>query len=81
MAWLATTALAFGEIRRRRVSSHRRWMIRSYALALFFATFGVLVHPAVEQLRLDRTTTYTIVVLTTMAINLAVAEARIVSTR
>lgn len=35
---------AYCHIRRGRVAEHRRWMIRSFALAAFFVSFG-LWHP------------------------------------
>ena len=38
LIWLATTAMAFGMIRRRKVTAHREWMIRSYSLTLAAAT-------------------------------------------
>jgi uncharacterized membrane protein len=38
-AWLFVTARALTEIRRRRISIHRRWMIRSYIITFAFVTF------------------------------------------
>jgi hypothetical protein len=38
--WFATTALAYARIRRGRVAEHCEWIIRSYAIALFFITFS-----------------------------------------
>ena len=37
--WWLATGLAFIAIRRRRVSVHRRWMIRSYIITFAFVTF------------------------------------------
>lgn len=39
--WFGATAAAFFKIRSLHVAEHREWMIRSYALALFFVTGGV----------------------------------------
>jgi hypothetical protein len=42
-AWLATTFLAFHAIRHRRIAAHRRWMVRSFALALSAVTLRALL--------------------------------------
>ena len=34
--WIATTLMAFIAARRRRVTLHRQWMVRSYAVTFFF---------------------------------------------
>jgi uncharacterized membrane protein len=39
IAWLATTGMAFAAIRRRRITQHRQWMIRSYVVTFAFVTF------------------------------------------
>lgn len=36
--WLAATGLALAAIRRRRVASHREWVVRSYVLTFAFVT-------------------------------------------
>lgn len=71
--WLVASALAYRYARRHRYAQHGRWMIRSYALALFFITFSV-VHPTVAALLLDRTAGYTIAIVASVSINLAGAE-------
>ena len=38
VAWLITTGVAFAHIRRREVASHRRWMVRSFALTFAAVT-------------------------------------------
>jgi len=38
-AWIATTAMAVVAIRRRDISQHRAWMIRSYTVTFAFATY------------------------------------------
>jgi hypothetical protein len=47
VAWIAATALAIRHVTARRVAEHRRWMMRSYALALsavFFRVFQLGFH-------------------------------------
>jgi uncharacterized membrane protein len=39
--WIATTALGVADVLRGRIASHRRWMVRSYALALSAVFFRV----------------------------------------
>lgn len=43
LAWLATSGVALAAIRRGRVSRHRQWMIRSYALTLAFVWVRLLL--------------------------------------
>jgi uncharacterized membrane protein len=71
--WFATTTLAYRCARRRDFTHHREWMIRSYALALFFVTFSV-IQPTLDSAGISRTAAYTISILTSTAINLATAE-------
>lgn len=37
--WFAATTTAYRLARRRRIGDHRRWMIRSFTISLFFVTF------------------------------------------
>jgi len=46
LAWLTTAWVALIAIRRRRVRSHRRWMIRNYLVTLSPITFRVFLHVA-----------------------------------
>jgi uncharacterized membrane protein len=71
--WFAATTLAYRRARRHDFTHHREWMIRSYALALFFVTFSV-IQPTLDSAGLSRTVAYTIAVLTSTAANLAGAE-------
>ena len=71
--WFAATAVAVRDARRRDLARHREWMIRSYALALFFVTFSV-IQPVLDSAGVPRTPTYTFSVLASTALNLAVAE-------
>jgi hypothetical protein len=42
-AWLVTTGLALISIRKRMISQHQEWMIRSYVVTLAFVNFRILV--------------------------------------
>jgi hypothetical protein len=42
-AWVVTTGLAFISIRKRLISQHKEWMIRSYVVTLAFVNFRILV--------------------------------------
>jgi len=42
VAWLVTTGLAVGAIRRGLVEQHREWMIRSYVVTFAFVTFRAM---------------------------------------
>lgn len=41
VAWLGTTVVAYRAIRRRDLASHRRWMLRSYALTFAAVTLRI----------------------------------------
>lgn len=41
VAWLGTTGVAYRAIRRRDLASHRRWMLRSYALTFAAVTLRI----------------------------------------
>src|SRR5205823_1883817 len=51
-AWLGTTLVAWCAVRQRRYAAHRRWMIRSFALALSAVTLRIALLVPV-QLQLD----------------------------
>jgi uncharacterized membrane protein len=80
--WVTTTTVALQRIRAGRVTDHRRWMIRSFALALVFAAFDP-VRQALESAGLPRTVVYALGLATSMTLTLATAETwiRIRSTR
>jgi uncharacterized membrane protein len=42
-AWIVTTGLAFISIKKRMISQHQEWMIRSYVVTLAFVNFRILV--------------------------------------
>jgi len=73
VGWSATTAIALRHARARRIQPHRRWMVRSYAFCLVFATFGIW-HPIVAALDLSRPAVYALALLLSIGPNVAVAE-------
>lgn len=78
--WLTATTVAFDRIRRQRVTQHREWMIRSYALALFIVTFEFWTG-GLEATPLPGDVAYPLGVLMAWLVNLAVAEGWIRRTR
>jgi hypothetical protein len=43
IAWVGTTGMAFLCIRRRNLTAHKQWMIRSYIVTFAFVTFRIIV--------------------------------------
>ncbi|WP_462409879.1 DUF2306 domain-containing protein [Neobacillus sp. Marseille-QA0830] len=43
--WLSTTGMAVVKVKQKKFASHRRWMIRSYAVTLAFVTFRLYLLP------------------------------------
>lgn len=41
LAWLTTSAMAYYAIRKRQISIHREWMVRSYVVTFAFVTFRI----------------------------------------
>lgn len=41
-AWITTTAMAFIAIRRKQLTQHKQWMVRSYVVTFAFVTFRLL---------------------------------------
>lgn len=60
LAWLATTALAVRAIRRRQLSSHRDWMVCSYALTLAAVTLRIYL-PASQVAGISFTVAYPVI--------------------
>jgi len=42
VAWVVTTGMAFVAIRRKQLTQHKQWMIRSYVVTFAFVTFRLL---------------------------------------
>ncbi|MFF3401536.1 DUF2306 domain-containing protein [Streptomyces sp. NPDC002659] len=73
LLWLVTTVAAYRHIRRGRITKHRRWMIRSSALAVFFVSFSVW-DPVMAATPLPAPTGYALAVLLAWSVNLLAAE-------
>jgi len=72
-AWLGTTLVAWRAVRQRRYAAHRRWMIRSFALALSAVTLRIaLLVPM--QLQLDFMPVYRVTSWASWILNLLLAE-------
>lgn len=71
--WFVATTLAFHRARQGKVAVHREWMIRSFALSLFFVTFEFWVE-GLESSGLPRSTAYPLGVFLGWFVNLLVAE-------
>ena len=71
--WFTATTLAFSHIRRGRVALHREWMIRSFALSLFFVAFQPWV-TGLESTGLANAVAYPLGVFLSWSVNLIVAE-------
>lgn len=78
--WLLSTLFAYKMIRKRNVSLHREWMLRSYFLAFFFVTFSFWV-PVLAGDNLGTGTAYFIAVAMSWVPNLLLAEVWIRRTR
>lgn len=73
IAWIAATIFAVREILAQRVSSHRRWMIRSFALTLSAVTLRLYL-PASFQLGLDPVLSYRVISWACWLPNMVLAE-------
>jgi uncharacterized membrane protein len=71
--WFAATSTALRHARAGRVQEHRRWMIRSFALALVFVMFEP-VRTALAAAELTTVVVYPAALATCAVVNLAAAE-------
>ena len=78
--WFGATTIALLRIRNRKIMAHREWMIRSFALSLFFVTFSLWV-PGLGSTNLPEAFGYPLAVFLSWSLNLLVAEAWIRRTR
>jgi hypothetical protein len=53
LLWLSTTTIALVKVLRKKFTSHRQWMIRSYAITLAFVTFRLYLIPFVVLFRMS----------------------------
>jgi hypothetical protein len=73
--WFVSTAFAFVRIKQRLIRLHRHWMLRSYAVSLFFITFPVWV-PATQAI-LGHESGWPVGLLLASVINVLIAEHKI----
>jgi Predicted membrane protein (DUF2306) len=73
LLWFATTTVGFLRIRQGRVRQHREWMLRSFALALFFVT-GSLWPPILAATALPQAIGYPLALFLSWSLNLLAAE-------
>jgi hypothetical protein len=78
--WFVTTTVGMLRARARRFASQHEWMVRSYALSLFFVTFSLWV-PALEATSLPRGIAYPLALFLSGSVNLAAVELWIRRTR
>jgi len=71
--WWATTTIGLLRIRQRNVTAHRAWMVRSFALALFFITFSTWV-PGVASASVRYDVEYALGIWLSWMLNLLIAE-------
>lgn len=74
VAWLTTTSIAFGKIRAMNIDSHKRWMIRSYALAFAAVTLRIYMPFMQAVMGMEFIDAYRIVAWLCWVPNLLVAE-------
>jgi uncharacterized membrane protein len=78
--WFATTALGLQRAVNRQIIEHKEWMLRSFALSLFFVT-GSLWMGVSRSLSYAEDVTYPMAVFLGWTLNLALAEVWIRSAR
>jgi len=72
-AWLGSTLVAWRAVRQRRYAAHRRWMIRSFALALSAVTLRLALLVPIE-LQLNFMPIYRVTSWASWIVNLLLAE-------
>jgi len=78
--WFSTTTIAYLRIRHRRIQEHGEWMIRSFALSLFFVTFNFWM-AGLASTNLPEAVAYPLGVFLSWFLNLVIAELWIRRTR
>ncbi len=78
VAWLGTTVEAYRAIRRRDLASHRRWMLRSYALTLAAVTLRIYL-PLSQVLGLPFGPSYQVIAWLCWVPNLLLVERFVVA--
>lgn len=72
--WFTFTALAFDRIRKRNITAHREWMIRSYALTLAAITLRIYIFISSYQYSLNDPQAYATLAWLSWVPNLLIAE-------
>jgi hypothetical protein len=72
--WLWTTAMGVIKATQRKISAHKEWILRSYAITWVFVTFRIVVIPF--SLFLDSSVAFPIAVYLGIALNLLFVEWR-----
>lgn len=80
VAWIVTNALGWQRARARKIASHRRWMIRSWALTLAAVTLRLYI-PLFEMLGVAELPAYRAIAFLCWVPNLAIAEVLLVRDR
>lgn len=78
--WFSATTVAYLRIRHHKLREHREWMIRSFALSLFFVTFSFWT-PGLASTNLPQAVAYPLGVFVSWLLNLIIAELWIRRTR
>jgi uncharacterized membrane protein len=78
--WFSTTTVAYLRVRQRKIREHQEWMIRSFALSLFFVTFNFWTS-GLAGTKLPQAVAYPLAVLLSWFLNLMIAELWIRRTR
>ena len=73
LPWLISVLMAYRMVRLKRIPQHREWMIRSYALSLFFMTFSFWVD-GLASTGLPESVSYPLGVFLGWSLNLLIAE-------
>lgn len=75
LSWLITTSVAWNHIRHRRITNHRQWMVRSYALTFAAVTLRIMLPLSVDVAGLPFEPAYRAIAWLCWVPNLLVAEA------
>jgi hypothetical protein len=78
--WFVTATVGMLRARARRFADQHEWMVRSYALSLFFVTFSLWV-PALDAAPIPHHIAYPLALFLSGSVNLATAELWIRRTR
>jgi uncharacterized membrane protein len=72
--WFYTTFTALKRIKEGNITSHQEWMLRSYATTFVFVTFRIFLPIFVFAMGLDFRIGFPLAILTSIVVNLLIAE-------